>query len=448
MKRTIAIILACSIIMMMVLAGCGTNNATPTPTPTAKPSETAGNESNELEAATISVWYTAVEADPNDLDNATMTKVLEGFAKKYPQITVEKTVIGGDGGSDYRTKLTAEIASGNVPDAFMVWPSYELEPYVRKGVVKDLTDLVKNDPELSKTTDLTKLSLNMFDGKLYAISAAIEPLGLFYNKQLFADNNLETPKTLDELLAVAKTFNSKGITPVALGNSVMFTTAVPYALLYADRVGYETYMKQYTEGGLDLSSQEAVDAMETLRGVVDANVFTKDFNAIKPPEAKAEFMAGNAAMFLQGSWQAASLNQSMGENVGYIPFPTTKAENGFDCYNLGKGFALSAESEGAKAKAAEAFLKYMYSEEMLREVVKLGVVPAFKNVDVSDIELSPVQIDLIEQATNTERPIIQLEHFLSVSVQTEFRKAIQSACTSGNIIEILKSLQDYIATMG
>lgn len=449
MKRIIAIILTCSILMAMMLTGCGTKNTTPSTSPSqsAQPSETAGNTSDELEPATISVWYTAVEADPNDLDNATMTKVLEGFAKKYPQITIEKTVIGGDGGSDYRTKLTAEIASGNVPDAFMVWPSYELEPYVKKGVVKDLTDLVNNDPELSRTTDISKLSLNIFDGKLYAISAAIEPMGLFYNKKLFADNNLQPPKTIDELLAVAEVFKSKGITPVALGNSVMFSTAVPFALLYADKVGYDTYMKQYREGGLDLSSKEAVEAMEILRSLVDAGVFTKDFNAIKPPEAKADFIAGNSAMFLQGSWQATSLNEGMGENVGYIPFPTTKADNGFDCYNLGKGFALSAVSEGAKAKAAEAFLKYMYSEEMLKEIIKLGIVPAFKGVDLSDIEFSPVQRDLINQATSTERPVIQLEHFLSVSVQTEFRKAVQTACTSGDIKETLKSLQDYITTM-
>ena len=47
------------------------------------------------------------------------------------------------------------------------------------------------------------LEMGKFDGKLYAVPQTYETLGIFYDKELFAENNWSPPKTIAELEILA-----------------------------------------------------------------------------------------------------------------------------------------------------------------------------------------------------------------------------------------------------
>lgn len=49
---------------------------------------------------------------------------------------------------------------------------------------------------------------------LCALFGDVTVFGMVYNKQIFADNNLEIPTTWDELMEECETLKEKGIIPV------------------------------------------------------------------------------------------------------------------------------------------------------------------------------------------------------------------------------------------
>ncbi|SHH42388.1 Binding-protein-dependent transport system inner membrane component [Clostridium grantii DSM 8605] len=79
------------------------------------------------------------------------------FMKENPHIKIEKVVIGGAGGDNYRTKLASEAAVGNLTDIFMTWLGVRLEPMVQMGTVMPLDDIISEDEALSCMVDRSVL---------------------------------------------------------------------------------------------------------------------------------------------------------------------------------------------------------------------------------------------------------------------------------------------------
>ena len=98
-----------------------------------------------------------------------------------------------------KTKLATLMAANNAPDVFFTYELAYLEPFVNGGKVADLTDYLENDPEWKSTFSEGTLELLEYDGRNFAIPTQISLCVMFYNKQIFADNGLEIPKTWDDV---------------------------------------------------------------------------------------------------------------------------------------------------------------------------------------------------------------------------------------------------------
>src|SRR5207249_2119753 len=64
------------------------------------------------------------------------------------------------------------------------------------------------------------------DGKLYGVPFATQSLVIYYNKKIFAQNNLSAPKTWDEFLTVLRTLRDHGVLPLANGGKEGWTLEV------------------------------------------------------------------------------------------------------------------------------------------------------------------------------------------------------------------------------
>lgn len=56
-----------------------------------------------------------------------------------------------------------------------------------------------------------------YNGSTYALPGISWFEGIYYNKEIFEENNVELPKTFDEFLDVCTTFQNAGVTPLAAG---------------------------------------------------------------------------------------------------------------------------------------------------------------------------------------------------------------------------------------
>src|SRR5689334_735396 len=123
---------------------------------------------------------------------------------------------GAVSGMDNRTILMQRLAANNPPDLFQQ-NAHDLRTFLatNPGSLAPLDDFFTAQglngvvlPEI--LADVT------VDGHIYSMPVNIHRENtLFYNKQIFAANNLQPPTTLDEFMNVCATLKAAGVTPVA-----------------------------------------------------------------------------------------------------------------------------------------------------------------------------------------------------------------------------------------
>lgn len=134
---------------------------------------------------------------------------ISAFEKANPGITIKlsRTDFG-----TYYTKLAAAIASGTLPDVFMMSGAYFYSA-VNSGALMDITDRAKeskinlNDYFYSQTGEDV-----LWQGRTYGIPGEIDTVALAYNETMFKAAGLALPKngmTWSTLLKSAKALTKK-----------------------------------------------------------------------------------------------------------------------------------------------------------------------------------------------------------------------------------------------
>ena len=107
--------------------------------------------------------------------------------------------------------IAAKIQSGEVPD-ILLWQGATTSI----NVLGDCFEELNRDDWTENYSDAVLDSYKQsYEGKmLCAPFGDVTVFGMVYNKQIFADNNLEIPTTWDELMEECETLKEKGIIPV------------------------------------------------------------------------------------------------------------------------------------------------------------------------------------------------------------------------------------------
>ena len=141
------------------------------------------------------------------------------FNKLYPNITIEHEQVGNY--DDVRKTISTEITVGNQPNIAYCYPDhvalYNMSKAVQTlDVLIDADKTVKDALGNESVIGLTQAQKDDFikgyyeegmqfgDGKMYTLPLSKSTEVLYYNKTFFAENNLQVPKTWDELEALCK----------------------------------------------------------------------------------------------------------------------------------------------------------------------------------------------------------------------------------------------------
>ena len=157
---------------------------------------------------TLRVWDSFTE------NTEGMDAMIAAFEAANPTIDVERDVQSTE---DMRAVIQTALNSGTGPDVFQ----YDTGPgfagvLAKAGLIKPLDDLYAGP--LSKVLPWTKERVT-FDGKAYGVGNQLEFIAVYYNKDLFAANNIAVPTTYAEFQAACTTLKDAGITPIAFGNA-------------------------------------------------------------------------------------------------------------------------------------------------------------------------------------------------------------------------------------
>jgi len=119
-------------------------------------------------------------------------EVIDIFNGKHPDINVTGETLGF---GDYFTKLTTQIAGGNMPDVIQQGYGVLFE-YIANGAVVPLDDYVGKTLDISKM-DQSAIDAGTVDGKFYALSIGANSHMAMYNTRLFEEAGIVPGEDFD-----------------------------------------------------------------------------------------------------------------------------------------------------------------------------------------------------------------------------------------------------------
>lgn len=315
------------------------------------------------------------------------TKIPFDYAKKqlaiaYPNVTLELDIEAQDDGQ----KLQTYAATGNLPDIFRVELA-QIEAFKKSGNVMVLNDIADQTGFTEKVYDSCKNILYHDDGNIYAFPYAGNEVVLwYYNKEIFAQHNLEVPKTYEELKNVIRVLKENDIIPMTIfAKEKWITTAL-----------YDAIATRYDVGGIDkldkqngsITDDAYVKAANTMHNLVQEGLLPSGVTSMNYDQAASLFYEGKAAMFMNGQWEIEMATDAMGDQVDWMYYPA-EDEAAYEACKTAwsgggspSGFAVNPKSEHADLAAkVAAFIsekfceaKYMYRSNPLI-AVKVDVKP-------------------------------------------------------------------------
>ena len=334
------------------------------------PSSTTGSSSGSGGGGgknTISMWY--LSGDPNE----TIKKnTLKTWNSAHPDESVGVTFFQNDA---YKTKIKTAIGAGQAPTLIYSWGGGTLRSYAQADQVVDMTSIFEQDQKFKDSVLASTYGAATVDGKIYAYPNENASLIVFYiNKDLLAQNNVEPPKTWDDLLAAVKTLNAAGVAPLALGGQSRWTSMMWLEYLF-DRVGGPQVFQAIYDGKADAwSDPAALKALGMVQDLIKAGGFIKGFESITADSNAdvALLYTGKAAMMLHGSWQYAGIKDQAPDfisKLGWIDFPAVAGGVGDPADVAGNPAQYMSISKGATADQVKAATDYLKNGIMDEAVI-------------------------------------------------------------------------------
>jgi len=384
MRNAALLSLVC--IMSLGAAGCG---AKPDTTSTTSTTDTATSETKETpkttetpkipEKVTIKVFSNVPDrtAGQGKLEQL----LLDNYVKENPNVEIVVEALQDE---PYKQKFKTYAASNQLPDLLAVWgqPAF-FNPVMESGYVEELkADDYKDYNFFNGSLD--GFSLN---GKIYGLPRNTDSMVLYYNKQIFEQNNVKVPETFEELITATKAFREKGIAPCAMNGKDRWPIAVLYHDLVIKNGGDQKLMYDALYGNKDFATEPVyLKAAQDIKLLMDNKFFQDSFISADYGAANNLFGQGKAAMYYMGSWEASmATNEAFPvefrENMDVIPFPVIAGGKGkvtdIPAWN-GGGYAVSSNSP-VKEEAIKLLNYMMKPENWAKNAWELGVtVPAQK----------------------------------------------------------------------
>lgn len=288
--------------------------------------------------------------------------------------------------------VVLDRARNDMDDLYLMNPD-TIRLLGEEGKLMDLSGLecVENLRDVVKTA-------NTIDGKLVAIPQEVVAYGLFINKDMFDQYNLELPETPEDFLECCRVFKENGIeTPVGANRWWLetFVLAQAYADLYnggnteAEIAALNSGEKKYSDymrPGFEFL-QEMIDC-----GYIDA----KRAYVSEALEGEREDFLSQKTPIVMAYWGAANSETAYGNpdfNMLVIGFPSSRGQMPV-MPMTGFGVGINAEH----GETAMDVLDVILSDEALQVYAQTNkVISPSKNVKVNCIPALEPLNDRIEE---------------------------------------------------
>ncbi|GAA1584244.1 MULTISPECIES: ABC transporter substrate-binding protein [Kribbella] len=326
-SKRIAAALAGATTVSLLLGACGSNGG-----------GQSSSSGDSVKSLTILDYYN------NDPDKSLVQKGLDSCASQLG-ITIQRETVPGD---TLIQKVLQQASSKTLPDVLML-DNPDVQQIAATGALAPLNDLGLNgDGVIKGMVDATS-----YQGKLYGLAPVTNTIALFYNKDMLAQAGVQPPKTWDELKAAAAKLTKPGRYGMAFNANATYEGS------------WQFLPAMWTNGGdeTDLKSPQVAEALQLWVDLVKSGSASKSVINWTQGDVNDQFIAGKAAMMINGPWQIPALDKNPKIKWGVVTFPVNKPDQTPVAPLGGEAWTVPLNKDQAKQQKAADFVKCLNSDE-------------------------------------------------------------------------------------
>ena len=313
-------------------------------------SSASGNTSGGKQSLTVEDYYTKTY-DPIYQDCATQVGV-----------NVNPVHVAG---AALIAKVLQQASSKTLPDVLML-DNPDVQQIAQTGALAPLSDFGVTAP----AGDVPAVvQAGTYQGKLYGIAPVINSIALYYNVDMLKAAGITPPTTWDELRADAKSLTnaSKGVYGFAMSNINTYEGTWQFLPFF------------WTNGGdeKNIDTPGAVQALQFVLDLQNDGSMSKSSVTWAQSDVNNQFIAGKAAMMINGPWQLPALNATKGLHFASVPIPVRTSSQKVVAPLGGETFNVPQTGDKTKMALAGKFVACLNTPAMQLKIAKVsGNVPA------------------------------------------------------------------------
>jgi multiple sugar transport system substrate-binding protein len=225
-----------------------------------------------------------------------------------------------------------------------------------------------------------------YQNQLYGLQPGANTLAIFYNKDILDKAGVKPPTTWAELKADAQ----------------KLTAGKQYGFAFNATADYEGAWQflppMWTNGGdeTNLKSPEVAAALQLWKDLVDDGSASKSVVNWSQADVNDQFIAGKAAMMLNGPWQIPALDKAK-INYGVVKFPVNTPGQTSIAPLGGEAWTVPVTGDDAKMAKAADLVKCMNSDaNQLLRAKQGGIVPTKLALDAQFAKDNPELAGFVE----------------------------------------------------
>ncbi|HEU0256662.1 MAG TPA: extracellular solute-binding protein [Microbacteriaceae bacterium] len=280
-------------------------------------------------------------------------------------------------GAGFIPKVLQQASSKTLPDVLML-DNPNVKQIAQTGALSPLSDYGISAKGFAPAI----AQAGSYDGKVYALAPAINTIDLIYNTTMFQEAGITTPPTTwAELQTDAQKLTKKGVYGFAFS---------------ADNDGEGTWQFlpfMWSNGGTetDITTAPTVQALQFLTGMIQKGTVSKSVVNWGQSDVLNQFLAGKAAMMINGPWEFPQLSAQKKIVWKQSPIPTRTASQTLQSPLGGETFTVPNTGDKTKMAAAGKLVKCILSPANQAKIAASeGDVPGQISVATSFAQSHPL----------------------------------------------------------
>lgn len=407
MKKALALLVVL-VLVVAALAACGGGSSSGA----SGSQQTSGGAQVEIEMFTRFA---------DGASKAYFDEVAAAYNEANPDVLV--TVSSADN-ENYKQEINVRLGSNDAPDIFFAWSGVYAKNFVDGGRALDITEYVNDTAAWPGQVMQNQYGPFTYGGSVYGVPIIMDGKAFYYNKDIFAELELEVPENWEDFMAVLDTLAGTDYIPISLGNIDDWATGHYMTTLNQRVVPADVLAADY-----DLTSENSfsdasyVQALEYLMQLTP--YFTPDYNAVTYDDGISDFVTGKAAIYYE---QFNQVQYVANDNFewGWFDFPDIEGAAGDQNALTGapQGFMISADTE--HPDVCIDFLRFLTSPEMAAKMVKdtqmISTVDGAINADTAESYL----VEIAETIKGASSINLWLDNATDSEVVAVYLSGIQS----------------------